>query len=479
MEILNFISPNDTIGASDSASIQNAVDLAKEKGINKVVIPKINARTGDAEWIIDTTIRLPSEMTVVLDNCYMLMADDVVSGFFCSDNLFTERGTDPDERMHGITIRGEGLAILDGSNPTQLNEATQNQLGIPVRINTPIFFINVEGFKVENISITNQRYWGMRFEFCAKGIIRDVFFSVSHDRRNQDGINLRNGCHDILIENIHGQTGDDMIALSAIDTDVQKGFNITHPVIVKGMDWDIHDVTIRNVSGAAIRHPLVALRNHNGAKIYNITIENLKDTDIIREAESTEFERYALVLIGNNSYAGIRHAEMGDTYNINVRDLNVNYSTRAVCIQSTLRDSMISGIMAGGECRSIIATTPDGWASAKSGAKIENLTISDVFFRPTDEESSKLIDFSVMRAGDYVKNLYLSNVNMFGVGALAVIDAKYKNIHIRRGVAFSDNDAHLKIKYAKHYDEMPSEKTERGLWEIEGGVVYDCRRNKK
>lgn len=478
MEILNYISPNDTIGKTDSESIQNAVDLAAEKGINKVIIPKINARTGEAEWVIEKTVRLPSEMSVVLDSCYMVMADDVVGGFFCSDNLFTERGTKLEERMYGISIRGEGTAILDGGNPTALNEATQKELGVPVCLNTPIFFMNVEGFKVENISIINQRYWGMRFQFCSKGIIRDIFFSVNQDRRNQDGINLRNGCHDILIENIHGQTGDDMIALSAIDTDKKAGFNVKYPLIVEGHDWDIHDVTIRNISGAAVRHPLVALRNHNGAKMYNITIENISDTEFIRDATSMYFERYALVCVGNNSYAGIRHSEIGETYNLSIRNIHAQYSARAVYVQSTIRDSLISGVYASGDCKSVIATTPDGWASAKSGVKLENVTIENVFFRPNDKENSKLIDFSVMREGDYVKNLYLTNINMSGVGAFAVLDDKYKNIHVKRGLINTDSEESLEIKYQKHYDDVPYEANEKGVWEADGRVVYDCRRNK-
>ena len=476
---LNFVSANETIGKTDSESIQAAIDLAAKKGINKVVIPRINARTGTAEWVIDKTVRLPSEMCVVLDNCYMVMADDVVGGFFCSDNLFTERGTKLEERMFGITIRGEGTAVLDGGNPTALNEATQKELGVPVRLNTPIFFINVEGFKVENISIVNQRYWGMRFEFCSRGIIRDIFFSVSQDRRNQDGINLRNGCHDILIENINGQTGDDTIALSAIDTDKKVGFNIGYPVIVEGHDWDIHDVVIRNISSAAIRHPLVALRNHNGAKIYNITIENLSDIAEHRPAMNSDFERYALITVGNNSYAGIRHNQMGETYNITIKNVHAKYSARVLCTQATLRDSLISGVYASGDCKSVIATTPDGWASAKSGVKMENVTLENVFFRPDDKENSKLLDFSVMREGDYVKNLYVNNVNMSGVSAFAVIDDKYKSIHVRRGVVNADSPEALEIKYAEHYDEIPYEKTEKGLWEADGKVIYDCRRNKK
>ena len=471
-----YTNPNATLGATDSESIQNAVNLASEKGINKVVIPRINSATGKAEWIIDKTIRLPSDMCIILDNCFMQMADDVVGGFFCSDNLFTERGTKLEERMHNITIKGEGHAVLDGGRPTGLGEGTQKEKGVPVRLNTPIFFMNVEGFSVENISITNQRYWGMRFQFCSKGIIRDIFFSANQDRRNQDGINLRNGCHDILIENIHGQTGDDMIALSAIDTDRKVGFNADYPLIVEGMSWDIHDVVIRNISGAAIRHPLVALRNHSGAKMYNVTIENVSDTAPIRPAVNFAFERYALITIGNNSYAGIRHSVMGETYAITVKNIRATYSARAVYTQSTLRDSLISGVYATGECKSVIATTPDGWADAKSGVKMENIVLDNVFFRPSDSENSQLLDFSVMREGDYVKNLLVKGVTMCGVGAFAVLDDKCKCFDIKRPLTDADNEKSLEVKYAPHYDETPSEKTERGVWEIEGRVVYDCRR---
>ena len=134
-----FITPNDTIGACDSESIQSAVDQAKACGINKVVIPRMNDRTSEAKWIITKAIKLPSDFLLVLDNCFMQMADDVVGGFFKSENLFTECGTDPDATMHNIHIRGEGYAVLDGGKPTLLNEETQFDLGVPVRLNSPIF----------------------------------------------------------------------------------------------------------------------------------------------------------------------------------------------------------------------------------------------------------------------------------------------------------------------------------------------------
>ena len=82
----SYVTPNDTdiIGISDSESIQNAVNLAHELGA-KVVIPRKNFRTGKGEWSITETILLPSDITIILDNCYIRQAD----GSFC--NVFRNK----------------------------------------------------------------------------------------------------------------------------------------------------------------------------------------------------------------------------------------------------------------------------------------------------------------------------------------------------------------------------------------------------
>jgi hypothetical protein len=56
---------------------------------------------------------------------------------------------------------------------------------------------------------------------------------------NQDGIDLRLGCHDILIENISGQTDDDLIALTAIP----RAGKTAVPAD------DIRHVIVRNIKG--------------------------------------------------------------------------------------------------------------------------------------------------------------------------------------------------------------------------------------
>ena len=69
--IKQFYTPNNTecIGRTDSVSIQRAVDKASESGLDTVVIPRYNLRTGKNIWIIDETILLPSCMTIILEGC--------------------------------------------------------------------------------------------------------------------------------------------------------------------------------------------------------------------------------------------------------------------------------------------------------------------------------------------------------------------------------------------------------------------------
>ena len=159
-----YVSPNDAgiMGDSDSESIQNAVDAALSCGIGKVVIPKYNARTKAFGWEIARTILLNSNLTIVLDDCYLRMADGVYENFFRTDNLFGENGPDCSRELEHIEILGQGHAVLDGGKPNGLTEETMLRDGRPhVTVNSPILFFNVRYFRVSNLSVINQRYWGM------------------------------------------------------------------------------------------------------------------------------------------------------------------------------------------------------------------------------------------------------------------------------------------------------------------------------
>ena len=430
-QLRGYVSPNDAgiMGDSDSASIQNAVDAALACGIGKVVIPKYNARTHAFGWEIAKTILLDANLTVVLDDCYMRMADDVYENFFRTNNLFGENSPDTSRELEHIEILGQGNAVLDGGKANDLTEETRFRDGRPhVAVNTPILFFNVRYFKVSNLSVINQRYWGMRFEFCKCGRIADIFFCALVDRYNQDGINLRNGCHDIVIENIRAQTGDDTIALSGIDSKRADRWNL----VDESQDNDIHDVVIRGVSGAAAGHPLVALRNHGGVKMYNILIEDIHDTAPIRRAFVKRYPRanpreednptpaeprcfvdgprYGLIRVGDKAYFSSSPSVMGDIWGIRIRRISARWSQRAVVLGCEVRDIRIEDVSAAGLCRFAVSTSPVG-ADGGPDLKAEDIDIDGVTMRAETQEETAVLYTADMVPDGYIRSMRIRNVN--------------------------------------------------------------------
>ena len=104
--MLDFYSPNmpECMSDSDSKSISNAVRLAAESKVGKVVIPQMNARTGEPRWDIDSAILLPSDIHIVLDNCYMRQTDGSFDNVFRNENIYTDGFATADGEQRNIFI---------------------------------------------------------------------------------------------------------------------------------------------------------------------------------------------------------------------------------------------------------------------------------------------------------------------------------------------------------------------------------------
>jgi hypothetical protein len=159
---------------------------------------------------------------------------------------------------------------------------------------------------------------------------------------NQDGLDLRRGCQYIDIENIYGWTGDDLIALTAIGAGTENPAagrlksTMFSAAQRRGAEDDLHHVNIRNVRGfSAGMHHIVRLLNNRNVKMYDITIDGVKDCSPYKLMSK------AAVKIGDKNYGG--YAPIGDTYNIKVS--NITTATECgVLIQGSLADSTIENI---------------------------------------------------------------------------------------------------------------------------------------
>lgn len=312
--------------------IQRLIEATKGTGNTLVTV--------SGNYLMHETVYLPSDITLVLKDCHLRMAD----GTFC--NMFKNAACENFESRSratadkNIKIVGEGRAILDGGNYNGLSERNSGKDGYPSVVNNNLLlFSNVDGFEIRNIRCINQRHWALNFYYCRYGKLSDIDFCADYTRidengnrvvgldkskygqtyiKNADGIDLRMGCHDIIIENITGFTEDDTIALTALQNKNEKKY------AVEGETGDIYNVVIRNIVGASFCTN-VRLLNQGGTKLYNILVDGVQDSSL--DEKYYVGRGVAGVRIGDAHLYGSRHATADETFNICVR----NVFSRATC----------------------------------------------------------------------------------------------------------------------------------------------------
>ncbi len=359
------LNPNDFQG-SDVERINQALRRAAGTG-RRVVIPRRNLASDGARdvWLLDSAILVYGDTVLDLDSCHLKLTDR------CRDNIIRSancgHGISEIEPIRGIHIRGVGSVLLEGADQpratgdggktlgertfgTDAGVAGESQTGDWRNIG--ILMAYVEDFSISNIRVKDSHCWGISLERCAHGTLRDIDFAATGTKTigsaketilNQDGIDLRLGCHDILIDNVTGYTGDDMVALTALPNpnSVAGGFDSTMVSSAvnrgDGLD-DIRDVVIRNIRGyCAGGHHIVRFLNSSGARMYDIVLDGLVDTS------PADMRCKAAVKIGDHNYGG-GVAPLGDTSRFMVSGV-ISRSEHTILIGGSLRDSIITNII--------------------------------------------------------------------------------------------------------------------------------------
>ena len=405
-----YITPNDfaNVASSDSQAISLAISEAQTKGINEIIIPKYNARTQTNVWEISEAILLPSHITVILDNCILRQSDG------CIDNVFRTQytHTDPYKKHEQIHIIGRGSALIDGANHNGLTESTSNKNGMPhIIYNNMILLTNIENFSICGITMRDMRWWAVNLIFASYGRIDNITFDARDNIPNQDGIDLRVGCHDITISNIFGLAGDDLIALSGF-----AGFEKRMGFWTEEKSPDIRNISIRNVVGASVTKAIIALRNHDGIKLHDILIDGVFDT-----SEDNKSTPYATVRIGQKTYSNIRFSTLSETSRITARNIHT-YSGDAIMVNVSLENSVFENIFLSKTARSALTTRSD-WQAP--GAVMRSVVVRGVFYDPGNTASAPIFDFVKEKDEEYFENVKLSDI--FTTDNRKILSSDYKN----------------------------------------------------
>ena len=367
-----IITPNDFKG-SDTERIQAAVDAAKGN-VGKIVIPFSNAN-GTAIWKIDRAILLPSNMTLILDNCILQLSDESRDNMFRSDNVGI--GFTHPKWNQNISIIGIGEVLLKGAdNPRATGDAFRKLVLNPDKgrvsygsdaekvgvkqmgdwRNNMIQIAHVDGFKLKNITIQNSHAWAISFERTINAELSSLRFLNPEyiqigDRKvkvyNKDGINLRHGCKYFRINDITGVNGDDLIALSSLDVapyyhtagDVSS-YQVTSTKW-NGTEDDTEQIFITNLQ---TNYTGVGIRASDSASIHHVYIDG-----IITKARPDTPPPYGgspyTLLIGGRGYGDA--SNLGKINNIYATNL-MGDGKNLILVESPVVDcQFINGIYTG------------------------------------------------------------------------------------------------------------------------------------
>lgn len=466
----------------DSDMIQAAVDAAAKSG-QSVLIPKFNARTGKPLWEISKTVKLHDESVLLLHNCHLRLADGAVCNIFSNQNARTPAALESTGVQKNIQIRGIGHALLDGGIHNGLYEDN----GITRKIVKPtpyhlthncmMYFQNVEGLLIENIQIKDQRYWAIALLKVFNSRICNIRFESNSNVPCQDGVDLLKGCHNVIVENITGSIGDNIVALLATASEIYPQAS-TEP-----HGEDIHDITIRNVMAYGVNGcSLIRILNHDGIRIYNIRIDNVIETspwsekdaplatnpDLIIETDDqgniipwkplipgeNGYRIEAAIIIGESYWYGKEKAKHGDTFGISISNV-MTHARFGVFLNNTLKDSSFDHIRMFG----------NGYAAVYCGeGHLENVTFSDIVYddgcRPLPADEHIWVEWNKTRADGlscvYFNGTELDNISFrnmrcsegvtsvfggFGKGSVNCRDIDHKRIGIfstANGIQFTD-----------------------------------------
>lgn len=430
---------------SDSAAIQAAVDFAARRG-ESVTIPAWNERTGTNLWVISEAVRLPSGSTVYLDNCRLMLAPKVFCNVFCNAKAWAQERNSAAAEEHDIRIIGLGHAVLDGGEYNGYGEHAIQGVGHhlshkevarllpkPLVHNCLIYMHNVRAFEVRGLHIRHQRYWGMCYSFCSDGEIRDIRIEADisyvsadgkHDPnrmpgnynevwvKNSDGIDIRNGCNNILIENISGWSQDDTIALTNLNGSERRD-------IVDGKSTDIHHITIRNVRAGCWKWMnIVRLLCNDGRRIHDIVIDTVVDI----KPPNCNWGIASAVQLNDDlgEYVRERMPVMGEFYNILVRNVFSRGHT-AVRLFNPMENVTIENVFLSQKARSAVLSQSD--------TELKNVVIRNIHGAPGSEIRS-LFDFYKVSGNLKISGVYVDSADYLERLADSSVKIDYEDVNV-------------------------------------------------
>lgn len=341
-------SVNDFSGASQSDRIKNAV--AAVKALNHPARLRIGldvlSEPATSTWIISEAIKIPSNVTVLLDGVMIKRATGVFDNIARNDGIIPNPA-DPNgivsELKANQNIRFIGIngARIEGADtPYTAPHPIDGGAAIPWVGDDygwrtcNLVFSNVQGLEVGGFTSDKPGAWSMTLAHGIDGFwVHDINF-ISNIL-NGDGLDVRNGCRNGRIERITGNTHDDIVAICAA---VPFADGTIYPMLPAGyasnpLGDDTYNIAVEDISGLGGAGNVVRAftSGAQGTSLHHITIKNIRQTGSGAQC----------VNIGTfSSYAPV----VGSLNNITVSDVTSLTADKTVYVTARLEDCSFTNI---------------------------------------------------------------------------------------------------------------------------------------
>ena len=265
-------------------------------------------------------------------------------------------------------------------------------------------------FEIRGIEVRDQRWWAFNFLFCSNGYLADITIRTDSRFSNQDGINLRVGCHHVKMERINGNSGDEFIALSAIG--MRKEY------FVEGKSTDIAYVEIKDIVASSMHEAIISMRANDGHHVHHIDISNVIESN----HDNENVLPCNTLLIGQAAFYAKEPGKHGSVHHINVDNIYTKSGGASIIIGNTLTDSVISNIHSEGCINSITTKNYDHFGPTRIVKRGESddpnfpdegISMERVIFKNIYADKSlkgAVIDIEEMRPDDFIKDCYVDGL---------------------------------------------------------------------
>lgn len=304
--------PDYFTGSNDVIKLNNALLFAK--WTSDRVVRNTKSRLLDSCIIIPSHVTLQNTATIKLKRVH----DNILRNWSIGRPPYIVPTADRD-----ISIVGLGAGIFQGNDNSGNDDNPVLGDTNLYKYTMSLYLGNITNYSVIGNIIMNSNAWGCNNEQARWGLFRDNIILQNGNHLNQDGINIREGCHDILIDGLRGVTQDDFVALTNINgrskeytalKDViyeRNGTLNTYNIKIKNIHRNVAD-TFSGFSNPRIYKGGILLLNTSGRKLWNVEIENVTGLPQLNVGyDSTTFA---------GQYGSL--PLLGDTYNIRVSNFD-------------------------------------------------------------------------------------------------------------------------------------------------------------